>query len=106
MNDVTAKGVTYTVVSVKKPGEFIVRGIKKWSSPEAVRKRMEKYVAIIDQDELEWTFHDYLVPHYMEYGSGDIPRHWRPVDGVYIHKAHCVDPVCGQYMGGRQIEAW
>lgn len=105
MNDVSAKGVTYTVVSAKKPGEFIVRGIKKWSTPESVRNQMQKYVAIVDPDELEWTFHNYFVPHYMEYGSGDIPARFVATDGIYIHRFVGVQ-TCDAYGPGRKIEAW
>lgn len=87
MVDVEAAGITFTVVAVKHDGRFILRGIKKWSTPEAVQQTMLPYVAIIEQDELEWTFHQYRLPGYLAYGDGDIPRMLRPVDGLYLHRA-------------------
>lgn len=86
MKDVTALGVKFTVVAAKVEGEFIVRGIKKWTTPEALRVKLEPYVAVFDPEAVEWTFHDYFLPHYLQYGSGDIPRLAAATDGIYLHR--------------------
>lgn len=105
MKDQPASCITYTVVSAKKPGHFIVRGIKKWTTPDALQGKVQKFVALFDPEEIEWTFHDYKVPWYMEYGNGDLPRHGHGGDGIYVFPIHCDSPSCDSYGPARKLEA-
>jgi hypothetical protein len=78
MKEVQAAGVPIWVVSAKKPGHWIVRGIGTWHSPQ---KEVERYVGRVDP-EIEWTQFKYFLPAYLFYGSGDIPA-IAPQRGVY-----------------------
>lgn len=88
--DVTARGVRIQVVAVKWPGHWILRGIFAFKSmPEIIRK-IQPYLALIPTDELEWSEHEYMLPHYLAYGDGDLPRIGWPGQGVFLfeHQDH------------------
>jgi hypothetical protein len=102
MEKVSSKGVTYTVVSCKLPGEFILRGIKRFSTPEGVKFKLMPFVALFQNSTLEWTFFNYHLPAYLEYGSGDIPRLGCSTDGAYVHRFLGGN----RYGPGELLESW
>ena len=83
IRDVTAGGVRIRVVTVKKLGHCIIRGIYCFRTIEQVQAAVKPYVAIFDQTKLEWTTHQYVLPHYLAYGAGDLPRIGWPTQGIF-----------------------
>lgn len=73
MTDQTARCVPVTVVAVKWPGQWIIRGMKCFTTLQDVIALVNPYVAAAPIGEVEWTYHEYLFPGYLVYGSGDLP---------------------------------
>jgi hypothetical protein len=75
-------GVPITVVAAKKPGQWIARGIRCFATADVVRSDVEAVVGRLD-DEIEWSTCTYHLPHYLVYGSGDLPEIGWP-NGVWL----------------------
>jgi hypothetical protein len=43
-------------------------------------------VALLGQDDLEWTQYEYRIPHYLVYGSGDIKGWGWPDTGIFLFR--------------------
>lgn len=82
--DVAAACVPIQVVAVKWPGHWIIRGIFCFESIETVTAKVRPFVVVMPQDELEWTNHEYRLPGYLAYGTGDLPRIGWPGQGVFL----------------------
>ena len=86
MDDVTAPGVPITVVACKRPGHWILRGIGVFTDANALRQSMQPLVCLVDADDLEWTHHTYLIPHYLAYGQGEQRHMGWPEVGVFLYE--------------------
>ena len=82
---VYADGFVYHVVAAKLPGEWILRGIKQWTTGKAVADKMESYTRLFPADDIEWTFAEYHVPLYLSQLSNASPY----IGGLYLYR---VDP--------------
>ena len=72
----------YHVVSAKLPGEWILRGIKQWTTAKAVAARMEPYTRLFPVADIEWTFAEYRVPSYLSALTAAEPY----VGGLYLYR--------------------
>lgn len=79
---VEARGYVFPVVAVKRPGHWILRGIRGWRTHEQIVERMKPYVALFPAAELEWTFATYRIPAYM----GDLMDARPYVGGLYLYR--------------------
>lgn len=79
---VDAPGFVYHVVAAKLPGHWILRGIRQWTTVNAVAAKIEPYTRLFPADDIEWTFAEYHVPLYLSELTSASPY----IGGLYLYR--------------------